>query len=188
MAQHVNHLLAEYYDNELNAHRRRQVETHLDECATCRAELERMTQLSSLMEAYTLPEASTPVETFRAQVMLKVSRRKRSPLPSRTWVWYAIPVSLGGALLALEAVTALLILAVSALSWGGIEIAASLAPTWVEWLNAQISWSDMLISSGLDLLSLTVQVLLYIVLFLLFIPYAGWVGLLWRSVHKSLTK
>lgn len=184
--QHVNHLLAEYYDNELNARQRRQVKAHLDECETCRAELVRMGQLSNLMQAYALPEALTPAETFRARVMLQVSRRKR--LPRTSWVWYAVPASLGSALLLLQATVVLLLLLLSALSWTGIDVAASLMPGWFEWLDVQTWWGDMLVSSGLGLFNLIVYVSLCVVLFLLFIPYAGWVGLLWRSVRKSLTE
>ncbi len=184
--QHVNHLLGEYHDGELNARQRRQVEAHLDECETCRAELASLTRLSSLMQAYTLPKTLMPPETFRSRVMLQVARRKRQPRTS--WVWYAVPAGLGSVLILLQATIVLLLLLLSALSWSGLDIAASLMPGWLEWLGAQTWWGNILISSGLGLLNLIAYVSLCVVLVLLFIPYAGWVGLLWRSVHKSLAE
>ena len=49
--QHVNHLLNEYYDDELSPARRRQVEAHLDACAACRTELDQMRAFCIAMAA-----------------------------------------------------------------------------------------------------------------------------------------
>lgn len=177
--QHVTDLLAEYYDNELPIRRRQQVEAHLDDCADCRAELSRMQQLSGVIAGYALPDALTPAETFRAQVMLKVSRRQVMRSPHHSWFWYAIPVSLGSALVMLQATIALLILLLTVLGWSGVGLAASLAPS-----SSQTLWGDLLVSSSIGLVNFVVRVFLVFVLFITFLPYAGWVGLLWRSASK----
>jgi predicted anti-sigma-YlaC factor YlaD len=178
--QHVTHYLAEYYDNELPMWRRQQVESHLRDCADCRSELSRLQQLSNALADYVLPDTLTPAETFRSQVMLKVSRRKKTQSPYHAWFWYAVPVSLGTALVILQAIIALLILLVTVLGWSGAEIMTSLAPS----VDPQTLWGDLLVSSSIGLINLVVRVCLYFVLFLTFLPYAGWVGLLWRSAQQ----
>ena len=72
---HVEHLISEYYDGELSARRRRQVEAHLEDCAACRARLSEMERLSDVLAAYELPDTLTGAETFRARVALRLSRR-----------------------------------------------------------------------------------------------------------------
>ncbi|MBN1584304.1 MAG: zf-HC2 domain-containing protein [Anaerolineae bacterium] len=179
--QHVTDLLAEYYDNELPVWRRQQVESHLSGCADCRAALSRLQHLSNVIADYALPDALTPAETFRAQVMLKVAHRKKTRSPYHAWFWYAVPVGLGTALVILQAIVALLILLVTVLGWSGVEIVESLAPS----VDPQTIWGDLLVSSSIGLVNLLVRLVLYFVLFLTFLPYAGWVGLLWRSTQKQ---
>ena len=179
--QHVTDFLADYYDDELSIWRRQQVESHLRDCADCRAQLSRMQQLSDVIADYALPDALTPAETFRAQVMLKVAHRQKTQSPYHSWFWYAVPVSLGSALVILQAIVALLILLVTVLGWSGVEMVASLAPAW----GSQTLLGDLLVSSSIELASLVVRVFLIFVLCLTFLPYAGWVGLLWRSEQKQ---
>ena len=78
---HVTHLLAEYYDRELSERKRRQVKAHLDDCPECRARLVEMEQLSAVLAEYTLPDALSTPETFRARVALRLSRRAASSIP-----------------------------------------------------------------------------------------------------------
>jgi anti-sigma factor RsiW len=71
MNQHVIDLLAAYHDGELSSSRRHLVDKHLQECRTCRAELEALEGLSSLLKADPVP-AHTPPERFAAQVQLRL--------------------------------------------------------------------------------------------------------------------
>jgi anti-sigma factor RsiW len=75
---HVSELLAAYHDGELPSNRQHQVEGHLQDCSTCRAELESYVELSSLLEADVVPY-QTPPQRFAAQVQLRLPRT----LPSR---------------------------------------------------------------------------------------------------------
>ncbi len=47
-----------YHDGEMPADSRREMERHLDECPRCRAELERLRELSSSLGALPAPQAS----------------------------------------------------------------------------------------------------------------------------------
>jgi anti-sigma factor RsiW len=178
--EHIIHLLDEYVDDELPIWRRQQVESHLNECEGCRTELSKLQQLSKVIADYPLPDSLTAAETFRSQVVLKVARRQKMRSPYQAWFWYAVPVGLGSALVILQAIVALLILLVTVLGWSGVEIAASLAPP----LVSPTILGDLLVSSSIGLANLIIRVCLYFVLFLTFLPYAGWVGLLWRSAQK----
>ena len=73
MTSHVLEWLAAYHDGELTPNRQRQVEGHLQECPTCRAELEAIKGLSSLLKADRAPQ-QTPSPRFAAQVQLRLPR------------------------------------------------------------------------------------------------------------------
>jgi anti-sigma factor RsiW len=73
MNPHVIEWLAAYHDGELPSGRRQQVEEHLKDCPACRAELEALEVLSSLLKADPIP-AHTPPERFAAQVQLRLPR------------------------------------------------------------------------------------------------------------------
>ena len=99
MNPHVIEWLAAYHDGELPSGRRQQVEIHLQDCPTCRLELEKLQELSSLLKADLLP-AHTPPERFAAQVQLRLPRislsrpgQKAGQLPS--WV-LGVPLALIG--------------------------------------------------------------------------------------------
>lgn len=81
MTSHVLEWLAAYHDGELTPNRQRQVEGHLQDCPTCRAELEAIEELSSLLKADPLPQM-TPPQRFAAQVQLRLPRKP--PLPRRS--------------------------------------------------------------------------------------------------------
>jgi anti-sigma factor RsiW len=73
MTEHVLEWLPAYYDGELSENRRRKVEAHLQECASCLAELESLQGLSALLRSEPAP-AHTPPERFTAQVQLLLPR------------------------------------------------------------------------------------------------------------------
>jgi len=90
MTSHVLEWLAAYHDGELTINRQRQVEQHLQDCQTCRAELDAIEGLSSLLKADPVPQ-QTPPQRFAAQVQLRLPRtsppfprQNADPLPR--WV------------------------------------------------------------------------------------------------------
>ena len=97
MNPHVTDLLAAYHDGELTSNRRREVEKHLQDCPTCRAELEALEVLSSYLKADSVPAYTSP-ERFAAQVQLRLprsslvyTRQKGEQLPR--WV-LGVPLAL----------------------------------------------------------------------------------------------
>ena len=76
MEKHMDQWLGAYMDGELRGVRRRQVADHLDNCPQCRAELEALTQLSSMLQADPLPENLFPAARFADQVALQLPRRQ----------------------------------------------------------------------------------------------------------------
>ena len=77
MNPHVSELLAAYHDGELALNRQYQVEKHLQDCPTCRAELGALEELSSILKADSVPH-QTPPERFAAQVQLRLPRASLS--------------------------------------------------------------------------------------------------------------
>ena len=73
MSGHMLEWLPAYHDNELAPAQRSQVESHLRDCPSCRAELQTLTGLSALLK--TDPALQhTPPERFAAQVQLLLPR------------------------------------------------------------------------------------------------------------------
>jgi anti-sigma factor RsiW len=99
MNPHVIEWLAAYHDGELPSGRRQQVEIHLQDCSTCRLELEALDGLSSLLKADLVP-TRTPPERFAAQVQLRLPHaslsqaRQNGGRPPR-WV-LGVPLALIG--------------------------------------------------------------------------------------------
>jgi len=79
MTSHVIEWLAAYHDGELTSNRQEQVKKHLQDCPTCRAELDAIRELSSLLKADPAPQ-QTPPQRFAAQVQLRLPRS----LPSKS--------------------------------------------------------------------------------------------------------
>jgi anti-sigma factor RsiW len=77
MNPHVVELLAAYHDGELTSDRQRQVAKHLQDCETCRAELEALEQLSFFLKADSVRPQTSP-ERFAAQVQLRLPRASLS--------------------------------------------------------------------------------------------------------------
>lgn len=93
MNPHVTELLSAYYDGELTSNLKHQVENHLQDCDTCRAELESLRELSSILKADVVPP-HTSTERFAANLTLSLPRQpKQSPSRKALEIgWWLIPV------------------------------------------------------------------------------------------------
>ncbi len=98
MNQHVMGWLEAYHDGEVEEPRRRQIEAHLQSCASCRAELSRLQALAHLLQAAPLPKGLTPPERFVAQVKLQLKPRPAQPAwqSALETGWRLVPVGLLG--------------------------------------------------------------------------------------------
>ncbi len=74
--------LGAYLDGELNSREAAAVEAHLKVCVECRAELEELRRLSSILEGSPDPEFM-PVQEFKSRLMLQLPRREDLP-PTET--------------------------------------------------------------------------------------------------------
>lgn len=99
MTEHVTEWLGAYHDGELWGHRLRQVEAHLAQCATCRAELEELRALATLLQESPPAAGLTPPERFVAQVGLRLPRRPERTAVQRTLEigWRLAPLAMLGA-------------------------------------------------------------------------------------------
>jgi hypothetical protein len=98
MSEHVHAWLNLYHDGELHGARLRQVESHLAECAACRAQLDELQTLSMLLRE-TVPTGDfTSTERFVANLTLNLPRQTETPLPRKALEigWWLIPVGLLG--------------------------------------------------------------------------------------------
>ena len=186
-AQHVEHLLDDYYDNELAPAARRRVEAHLDGCAACRAELEQRRRLSGLLAEYDVPDTLSALEVFRAQVALRLSGRVRERSRYRGVAWHIVPLLLLCGVVALQVLLALagtLLVGARLAGWLGIDVAALPALAGLSWPELGTvygtSWPSLLAAFGISLM-----VGLYLGSLIVFVPYVGWVGALWRSTHAE---
>jgi hypothetical protein len=84
-----------YLDGELKNGRLHQVEKHLAVCEECRAELESLKSLSSLLREVPTPEF-TPSERFASQVSLRLPHARPGVTKRKVQEvgWWMIPVSL----------------------------------------------------------------------------------------------
>lgn len=83
--------LPAYHDGELPPGKREQVETHLPDCPTCRAELKLLMELSTLLQDDALPQFTSP-DRFAAQVQLLLPRHaptRRNPDRLSGWLLVA---------------------------------------------------------------------------------------------------
>jgi predicted anti-sigma-YlaC factor YlaD len=183
MGRHVNHLLDDYYDNELSAENRRHVKAHLADCPSCQAELDQLIQLGGLLSEFQLPDAFSTAETFRAQVVLRVSRRAREQSKYKGAIWYFVPLALLSVLAMLQTLFVLFALmgrAIRSVEWLGIDVGSLLAQGGIAWpVGGAIL--GLPLSLMLTALGAVLMIGLYLGVFVLWIPYAGWVGALWRS-------
>jgi len=96
MNEHVEKLLAAYYDGELSGRSLEQVEIHLKVCEACRAELENLAALGAMLQESHEMEPRLSSEQFAAQVGLRLPREQSRPPLRRglTGMWYAVPIFL----------------------------------------------------------------------------------------------
>ena len=97
MINHVTEWLGAYHDGELRGARLGQVEQHLSECATCRAELNEIRSLSVLLHE-TKEGDFLSTERFVANLSLNMPRRPAQDR-SRNMLnigWWLVPISLLG--------------------------------------------------------------------------------------------
>lgn len=187
MGPHVAHLLDDYYDNELAPAARRRVEAHLDDCPSCRAELERLDQLSDLLSEVRVPDVLSSAEVFRAQVALRLSGRVRERSRYRGAVWHVVPLLLLCGVIALQVLFALsgaLVAGTRLVGWLGLDVGALPALAglaWPEWGTVYgYSWPSVL-----AVFSVSLMVGLYLGSLIVFVPYVGWVGALWRTTRAE---
>lgn len=97
MSKHVIEWLNAYLDGELKESQAQQVEEHLVACDDCRAELESLARLSSLLQEVPAPEFTAP-ERFVAQVNLRLPRKRTTGSKNKALEigWWMIPVGLLG--------------------------------------------------------------------------------------------
>jgi predicted anti-sigma-YlaC factor YlaD len=152
MSEHIQEWLSTYHDGELRGKALLQVETHLRECADCRAELQALQSLSSVLKSAPAPEL-TPPGLFAAQVALRLPRRA-APRP---------PAWKLGAPLALIGIWAFV--------QAGLKLAAFvLTADWLldfHWIETESLLRTTVWLTGLNLGLLVVTVILW----------AGWMGL-----------
>ena len=123
MSEHVTAWVSAYHDGELYGARLFQVETHLRDCPACRAELEALKALSTLLQKTPAMPVRTAPERFVAQVRLRTRPHLTPPAPLRTRQagWLLVPLSLLGLWAFLQAVLLLSRLVLIALPlFGGL--------------------------------------------------------------------
>ena len=131
MTEHVTTWLGAYHDGELRGLRLRQVETHLAHCATCRAELESLQALGTLLQESPAAEGLTPPERFVAQVGLRLPHRPERPVWQRALEigWQLTPLGLLGAWVFVQVVLFVSGVVLGALQLGlGGDVATWLLP------------------------------------------------------------
>lgn len=147
MDKHMDQWLGAYLDGELSPARRRQVANHLESCPQCQAELEALSQLSSMLKADPLPETLGPAARFSDQVALQLERRPpaktRGRSNWRTAGWWLVPVGVLGVWVFLMVASVLTTAAGTALQTGLI----SELPSWVAPPATYGWWSSALLGA-----------------------------------------
>jgi len=131
MTEHGTTWLGAYHDGELQGRRLRQVEAHLAQCAACRAELQSLQALGTLLQESPASEGLTPPERFVAQVGLRLPRRPERPAWQRALEmgWQLTPLGLLGAWAFVQALFVVAGVVLVALRMGlGGEMVAGLLP------------------------------------------------------------
>jgi predicted anti-sigma-YlaC factor YlaD len=185
--QHVYHLLNAYHDNELSPGTCKRVETHIESCSSCRVELERLGRLSTFLSEYVLPDSFAAPEVFQAQVALRVSRRMVKGAKYKGAVWHLVPVTLLAVVVLVQALLALsgvVGMVTRSVEWLGIDVGSAVAQFSIAWPQAG-TVMGLPVSSMAAFSYFALVVGLYIGLIVLFVPYVGWVGALWRSMRAD---
>lgn len=189
MSEHVFGWLGAYHDRELRGRRLAQVETHLAECAVCRAELEGLQGLSGLLQSVP-PAYSLPPERFVAQVGLRLPRRPEQPAWQRALErgWQMFPLGLLGTWAVAQAV--FIVAGAALLAWR-TGLGESLTAGWLPAWQSGSGLAETLNFSGADLGAFARQlfgqdwlvgwvVVLYLAfLFLTCVLYWSWLASWW---------
>jgi hypothetical protein len=185
MNEHVGTWLEAYHDGELHGRRLQQLESHLAQCAACRAELETLRTLSALLQSSPAADSRTPPERFVAQVGLRLPRHPDQP----AW-WHAIrvgwrlvPVSLFGAWACLQALFIVAGAVLLALRFGGSSTLQGIG-----WLNSLGAGLNGLAPLGLpdlgSVFPLGWDSVLYLGLMgLIGLLYWSWLATWWARQH-----
>jgi anti-sigma factor RsiW len=98
MHEELHNLLNAYLDDELRGMKLNELERHLAACEKCRAELEELRSVSSLLRSAPLPQVM-PVERFVSNLSLGLARRELRDRPARPagLAWWLVPAGLLGA-------------------------------------------------------------------------------------------
>ena len=161
MTEHMSAWLGAYHDGELGGRRLRQVETHVADCASCRAELDGLRALTTLLQESPAAEVLMSPERFVAQVGLRLPRRPVQPAWRRALglSWGLAPVGLLGAWAFIQAVIIVSGMVLTGLNLGLVgDVTAALVPASQPglWLVEIFSLVDGNLSGGpqfvLDLL------------------------------------
>jgi predicted anti-sigma-YlaC factor YlaD len=104
MAKHISEWLNAYLDGELNRARTSQVEDHLAECAECRAELEELRGLSTLLHETAPTGEFLSTERFVSNLTLNLPRQPEHSQRRKILEvgWWLIPVGTLGIWLFLQ--------------------------------------------------------------------------------------
>jgi anti-sigma factor RsiW len=195
MNGHVTHWLSAYHDGELRGRRRRQVEEHLAECATCRAELKELRRLSALLHESPAAEGLLPTDLFVTQVGLRLERRPTKPAWQRTLEtgWRLAPAGLVGAWAFVQAVFIVAGVVLVGLQLGGVDVLGLQPASHATWLTAALNLfgarlgdTTSTILKALDVLrwGLTIYLTATMAIALL---YWSWLASLWaRRRHQQL--
>ncbi len=134
MSEHVLTWLGAFHDGELRGRRLAQVQEHLADCEVCRAELDELQALTSLL-ASPLPAglSSSSPDRFVAQVGLRLPRRPEQPAWQRALErgWQMVPLGLLGTWAVAQAV--FIVAAAALLAWRtglGESVTAGWLPDW----------------------------------------------------------
>jgi hypothetical protein len=193
MSEHVNEWLSPYFDGELYGIRLRQVENHLAECSKCRAELERVRELSALLRGTTATSEFLSTERFVTNLTLNLPRQTEKSQPRNKALeigWWLVPVTILG-MWAFIQVTFLLSSFIQAVSDAGL-LGSTFAglqgnPSQTEWfatLTGFLGNQGFIIQTmlaPLNNLDLFIQSLAgqYIWQALLGVIYLGWLAAWW---------
>lgn len=139
MTEHITQWLGAYHDGELRGTRLLQVENHLAECVNCRAELEEMRSLSTMLKETAPQGAFLSSERFAASLALRLSRQPEVPQPHSQALkigWWLVPLGALGIWLFIEVTFTLRLLILGAADAG--LLGANLA--WMRGAPLQMSW------------------------------------------------
>jgi predicted anti-sigma-YlaC factor YlaD len=147
VSEHVTEWLNAYVDAELRGNLLVQVEKHLAECRSCRAEMESLRQLSSLLGEILVPKFSSP-ERFAAQMKLRLLHGlpKSTKLKVQEVGWWMIPVSL----LIIWVFISTAVMVNNVISTAGAWGLVKSAPAWLAASSFNgAAWSGRLAEAGL---------------------------------------